>query len=218
MKGETWNALSKSVDTGCGGRRARGVRISTRARDRVDVAFAPRGVGDFGEDGLDVGTIGGEAIVERDRVLDVSEVAEVGEHAYRPHGSTTREFFRFVPNGEIEWDPAVTQVIGTPEPCDRRPSTRPQPTPRENSLQLREVQIHHEDAIGKLVLPGFVAPVAHRTQVDRAAPCRVPRRLVRWTRRDIGGGCHSETPKCSATRTPLRTPSSWNPKPQYAPQ
>ena len=44
------------------------------------------------------------------------------------------------------------EMVAAPEPCQRRPRGRPQPTLREQTGELVEVEVHHEQSVGKRVI------------------------------------------------------------------
>ncbi len=160
----------------------------------VGMPLAPGRVRDLGENRLDVLAALAEAVVERDGVHHVPEVAEMREHADRTGGAATREPLRLAAHLGVERPPRVTQVVRPPKPRRGGAVGRPQPPPLEDRGHLLEVEVHHEEGVREGVRDGRVAPMPDRSLVD-AAP-------------------HGSIPNLSVTLTALRTPSSWKPNPQ----
>src|SRR5581483_10526306 len=96
----------------------------------------------------------------------------------------------------------LAEVVGAPEPRQRGPPRRAQQPALERGGQLVQIEVRHEQGVAELVLEvpfaAGEAAVAHRALVERAP--------------------HSDAPNGAQAARALRTPSSWKPHPQYAPQ
>src|SRR4051794_727980 len=159
------------------------------ALDHIGVALAPWSVRHLGNDCLHPLPGFVEAVVEADGVEAVPERTQLGEDPDRPARPRTRALLDEGAHRLVERDARIAEVVGALEPD--------QPAARE---RLLEVEIHERELVLELVRALREAAVADGALVDRAR------------------GHESRAPKRSATRTPLTTPSSWKPQPQYAPQ
>ena len=182
MKGDTWKSLENEGAS------------AFVPRDDIRMAFVPRGVGDFGDDGRGSAAVV-EDVVEAHRVESVAQSAQMGEHADRASRPCSGSDLDFVPDGGIQGGGPGIHVIGPTEPVGRGAAGRPEPVAVEHPGQFRQVEVAHVQAITEFVSDRPVSAVQ-----DLA--------LVQTTLHQ------SAFPNRAQTWRALSTPASWNPLPQ----
>ncbi|MCW0417700.1 hypothetical protein NB689_003454 [Xanthomonas sacchari] len=210
---------------------APGVRGAVTARlghrQHVGVALPPRRVGDLGHDAVQA-LLRVVAVVERDRIEAMAEVAQVGEHAHRAQRTLAGVLLHAVAHRFVQRLRGVAQVVAAAELGQVAPVHRPQPAPREYLLQFVQVQVQQEQRVAERQRFRRVTAMPHPAGVHRAVQAMQGRARRRRRCRDgasrrggHGSTAHQRhdqgTPSAAATSTALRRPSSWKPKPQPAP-
>jgi hypothetical protein len=165
----------------------------------VAVAFLPRRVGDFRDDGLQRFAISRVAVVETHGIEAVSERTQVRQQADRAARPISCFFLHPPTHGFIERQRWIAEEIATAEFDDVAPADRPQPAPGENAIEFRKVEVREIQLVAEGMRMRAMPAVSY--------PAGVKGALQRHR--------HGQrTPSRFATATALRRPSSWKPQPQ----
>ena len=178
------------------------VALCVGHRQHVAVAFLPRRVGDFGDDGVQRDAVIRIAVIEAHRIEAVAEIAQVRKHADRTFRSAPGCFAHARTHGVDKWHGWIAQIIVAAELREIAPVHRPQPAPDEHAIEFGQVQVQHVHLVAERMRMRCMTAVAHPAFVDATG---------QWC---VHG---QRTPRPLATSVALRMPSSWKPQPQYAP-
>ena len=162
-----------------------------------DVAdlLAPGGVGDFGDQRLDLRAVGREAVVDADRVDAVAEIAQMGQQADRALRAAAGLPFRQIAHVSIQRHAGVAEMILAAEPGQRRSTGRPQPAALEHGFEFRQIEVDHEQVVTEFVPAREKAPVPDVAEVEAT----------------VHAAIRGDSSRPRATASPLFTPSSWKP-------
>ncbi len=142
--------------------------------EHVAVALVPGRVAHLRDDVLERLTILAVAVEEAHRIHAVAEVAKVSEQPHGTGGTSPGARLDEIAHAAAERASRIAEVIGAPEPCERRAPRGPEQPPVEEPGQLVEVETGHEDAIAERVRTRRPTPVVDPSRVDRALHPRLP--------------------------------------------